>query len=242
MLYKNRVKIGLIFLGMLSVVSVLLTFKDINTIFTEQYAESLKYVNNAGEPFDDYIDILESFTGTTSEYIDLLEEDSQLVATLEYTGNSMTTNSNVIYFEFKDLNTNELLNIEYSGFGRNDIATNTLFLPKQGNTYVMFLTECVYETVSKVDNCYGTANSSIDLGDSSIYVTSQLRVFDITTGFNSVDLTDSNPLALMTLKDIRDNGYTFMYGYEMKATGITRDTYYSSYQAIYDLVTARYSV
>lgn len=242
-MYKNRIKIGIIFLSLCALVNILLSVKDNNTLVTEEYIEELIYKADNTQPYYNIISIMEKFTFMNEEeYIDLLASDADLVARLSYTGNSITTSSSKIYFEFNNLDTNELFNVEYTGY-YDEADASAIGLPQRDNTYLMFLNECSQEMSKKISNCYIVRTNTIDIdADNRMTVGRQLKVFDITTGFNPVDATTEISLSTTTLKEIRDKNYTFMFTNNMSESVYTIDEFYNRYQAIYDVVTTRYSV
>ncbi len=247
MFYENRVKIGVISIVFMFTLSALLTTSDYDSVITESQIEELRYADDSSEPFMDFISVKRTFdstselTFTSSNYVDILDGEFDLVAKLEYTGETLTSNQSSIFFEFRNLETNELLNIDY-GMYRGSASGRNLLMPKVGNHYLMYLNECDEYESKLVNNCYTLDSSYVEIAENtSLYISNQLKVFDLTTGFNPIDVTDI-PLATLTLKDMKDNGYTFVYGYEMKATQYTKDEYYTDYESIYNEITTRYGI
>ncbi len=252
MIYENRVKIGIASVGVIFLMSALLTTTDYDSVMTEEKIEELRYGVDSSEPFIDFISVKRTFdstselTFTASNYVDILDGEFDLVAKLEYTGETLTSNRSSIFFEFRNLETDELLNIDYGSYSYGSYAGSAsgknMLMPKVGNHYLMYLNECDEYESKLVNNCYTLDRSNVEITENtSLYISNQLKVFDLTTGFNPIDVTDI-PLATLTLKDMKDNGYTFVYGYEMKATQYTKDEYYTDYESIYNEITTRYGI
>lgn len=215
-----------------------LNITDPTYINSDEEFSKMYYYNKSG-PYSGYLErtqrMIDNERYSASAYVEDLETNSEYVLNVTYTGNYLSSNRHGIYYEFIDNTVNEQIYIYYPMVTiNNEIESNTV-LPINDHVYIMFLNvdeeSCMYIST---DRCYTFPTHDNE--------SSALNSFDVTTGFNPVDMSEI--YAGYTIGEIRNSNWTFCYSLSMNDSaadnGYTRDDVYTAYSDIYDLVIGRY--